>query len=201
MMKVNPNLSLYDYIVMVEDIAEEFFDENNTYCPHIGELNAMRLFYNKCVEESKFDEKYGHNIVNAEDMIEIVADKEFIDVFNRNIDYEFRGSPACCDFCSAYRNARDIVNTRKSSIGNATDTISLMIKKITDSISSVINEDTVNTLSQIGKDMLGGKVTAEAIVAAYKGNIKEDSAKVAKADILESVVNENSNAAMKQAKK
>lgn len=201
MMKVNPNLSLYDYIVMVEDIAEEFFDENNTYCPHIGELNAMRLFYNKCVEESKFDEKYGHNIVNAEDMIEIIADKEFIDVFNRNIDYEFRGSLACCDFCSAYRNARDIVNTKKSSIGNATDTISLMIKKITDSISSVINEDTVNALSQIGKDMLGGKVTAEAIVDAYKGNIKEDSAKVAKADKLESVVNENSNAAMKQAKK
>ena len=49
--------------------------------------------------------------------------------------------------------------------------------------------------------MLGGKVTAEAIVDAYKGNIKEDSAKVAKADKLESVVNENSNAAMKQAKK
>lgn len=180
MMKIENKLSLFEYAAMVEEIAEGFFDDENNYCPHIGEINAMRLFYDVCVKESKFDEKYDHNIINADDMVEIVADKEFIDVFNRNIDYEFRGSPVCCDFGSAYRNARDIVNTRKSSIGNATDTIGMIIKKISDSISSAINEETVGTLTQIGQDMLGGKVTADAIVDAYRKNIREDSEKVQK---------------------
>ena len=181
MMKIENKLSLFEYAAMVEEIAEEFFDDENKYCPHIGELNAMRLFYNVCVKESKFDEKYGHNVMNADDMVEIVADQEFVDAFNSNIDHDFRSGIIRCDFASAYRNARDIVNTRKSSIGNATDTIGMIIKKISDSISSAINEETVGALTQIGQDMLGGKVTADAIVDAYRKNIREDSEKVQKA--------------------
>ncbi|MCD7891640.1 MAG: hypothetical protein LUG26_07845 [Ruminococcus sp.] len=85
-MTVNTKLSLFDYLAMVENIASEFIDEKSgVYQPHIGQLNAMRLFYNFCVTESKFDDKYEHNIVDAEDMEEIVADEEFIEAFNNAI--------------------------------------------------------------------------------------------------------------------
>lgn len=177
-MRIETELSLFDYVVMVEDIVEDFFDDENKYCPHIGELNAMRLFYNKCVKTSEFDEKYGHDITQAADMVEIVANEEFVNAFNRAINYDFECDPVRCDFGAAYRNAKDIVDTRKSTIGNATDTIGMMIKKISESISSAINEETVNTLSQIGKDMLEGKVTADALISAYRKNIKEDTGRV-----------------------
>lgn len=176
-MKVNTKLDLFDYVIMVEDIVEEFFDENNNYCPHIGELNAMRLFYNRCVAESNFDEKYGHDVVDAKDMAEIVDDKEFIREFNLAIGIGADYGTISCDFGSAYRNALDIVEKKTSSIGNATDTLSLILKKISDSISSAFNEDVTNTISQIGKDMLDGKVTADAIVDAYKKNVALDSEK------------------------
>ncbi|MCD7810268.1 MAG: hypothetical protein LUG91_00185 [Ruminococcus sp.] len=166
-MTVNTKLSLFDYLAMVENIASEFIDEKSgVYQPHIGQLNAMRLFYNFCVTESKFDDKYEHNIIDAEDMEEIVADEEFIEAFNNAIRPDVY-LDICYDFACAYADAMEIVNVKKTSLGNVINAIGNMINSVFENISSVFTEDNIGTISQIAEDMSKGKVSAEAIVDAY----------------------------------
>ena len=169
--KVNTKLALFDYLAMVNEIVYEFFnDDDGTYQPQIGKLNAMRLFYNHCVLSSNFDEKYGHNVTDAGSMEEIVADDGFINEFNYAIrcDNEFS-----YNFANAYRDALDIVNTKKTSIGNAISVISTIINKLVENTSSLITEENVNTISLIAKDISEGKISAEAIVNAYANKLSE----------------------------
>ena len=77
---VNTELSMIDYLVMVNDMVLEYFNEDGEYQPHIGMLNVMRLFYNHCVIESKFDTP--HDIIDAMDMEIIVEDDDFLNAFN-----------------------------------------------------------------------------------------------------------------------
>ena len=57
---VKTELNVIDYVSMVNAIVSEYFDEDGTYTPHIGKMNAMRLFYNNCVTDSKYDIE--HNV-------------------------------------------------------------------------------------------------------------------------------------------
>lgn len=45
-MVIKKDFSVIDYVSLVNGIADEFFDVNGEYQPHLGRLNVMRLFYN-----------------------------------------------------------------------------------------------------------------------------------------------------------
>lgn len=163
--EVNTKLALFDYLAMVRDIASEFInDEDGTYQPQIGKLNAMRLFYNSCVTKSRFDKKYGHDVIDASDMEEIVTDNEFMKAFNEAI---IGDGTIQYDFANAYKDAIEIVDVKKTSFGSAVNIIGSMINKIFDSVSPLLTEENIKVVSQIAKDMSDGKISAEAIVDAY----------------------------------
>lgn len=163
--EINTELALFDYLRMVNEIAYGFINsEDGTYQPHIGNLNAMRLFYNHCVIKGKFDEQYNHDIIDADSMEEIVADKDFIDVFNEGIKFE---GVLRYDFANAYKDAIAIVDVKKTSFGSAVNIVGSIIDKLIDSVSSFLTEENISTISQIAKDMSDGKISAESIVGAY----------------------------------
>lgn len=159
---VNTKFGLVDYIVLVNEIVAEFFDEDGGYQPHIGMLNIIRLFYNYCVLESKFD--IPHDITDAMDMETIVDDDDFLEAFNDAllIEPEFK-----LDFANAYKNAMDIVDNKRTSVEYAVDSIKKMFSSIVDMLSPLLTDENVNIISDIAKNMTNGNIDAEAIVEAY----------------------------------
>lgn len=159
---IDCKLGLLDYVSMVNNIANEFFDEEGTYTPHIGRINAMRLFYNECVIESKFD--IPHDIIDVPQMEILVKDDDFIKAFNDAI--EFNGS-VCLDFANAYREAIDMVDTRKNSLASAIEVFKGAMVGITEKISPILTESNLDRLTKIADDVSNGNITPEAIAAAY----------------------------------
>lgn len=169
--KINEKLPLYTYLVIVNEIVSDFFDSEGNYQPHIGKLNAMRLFYNYCVESCHLDDKFSHDIVNADDMAEIIKDDIFIREYNYAID---NGGLQDYSFASAYREAMEIVNVKKTSFGSAVTIIGNMISKIFSEIAPVLENADIETLAQIGKDMKSGVLSPKAIVNALSKSQKDD---------------------------
>ena len=56
MFKINDNLDIVAYGAAVREIADKFFDGDGNYVPYIGKANAMVIFYNYFVVESKFSD-------------------------------------------------------------------------------------------------------------------------------------------------
>lgn len=147
-MVINTNLSVVDFVVMVDDIAIEYFDISGEYTPHIGLLNVMRLFYNKCVKESKYDEDVPHEVADIMLMKDIVADKDFIRCFNEAI--EERGY--ALNFATAYSEAMKIVDQKKSSIFNVIDIIKNSLMQLVGNMNETLASDKIDkVLSMFGK--------------------------------------------------
>lgn len=162
-MVVNTELEMFEYLQTVNDIALEYFNIDGKYQPHIGILNAMRIFFNLCVKESKYDEKYGHDIFDATDMEEIVADKDFIVAFNcalipKDVDFTFG---------NAYRQALDIVEYKKTSLENTVNVIYKAVMNFVESFNSTVSGDTLNTIVDIANKMSNNQINSKTIVEAY----------------------------------
>lgn len=162
-MVVNTELNMIDYIVLVNEMVLEHFNDEGEYQPHIGMLNVMRLFYNSCVVESKFDNP--HDITDAMDMEIIVEDDDFLNAFNDALVGNVPG--VRFDFANAYKDAMDIVETRKQSVGHIAGSIKKAISSILDTINPLLTDEHINKVTEIAKDVAGGKLSAEAIVDAY----------------------------------
>ena len=160
---VNTELELFEYLQTVNDIALEYFNIDGKYQPHIGILNAMRIFYNLCVKKSKYDKEYGHDIFDATDMKEIVADKDFIEAFNsalmvKNINYNFG---------NAYRQALEIVEYKKTSLENTIDIIYKAVMNIIETFNSTINGDTLNTIIDVANKISNNQINSDTVIEAY----------------------------------
>lgn len=162
-MKVNTSLGMVEYLTMVNEIVLEYFDEDGNYQPQIGILNAMRLFYNECVIESKFE--LPHDITDAMDMEIMVTDDEFVSEFNNAIIGDIPGIRF--DFANAYKDAMDIVETKKSSIERAVDSVKKMIFSVLDVINPLLSDEHIDKVAEIAHDVANGKISAEAVVDAY----------------------------------
>ena len=132
---IDCRLGVLDYVTMVNSIANDYFDEDGTYTPHIGKLNVMRLFYNNCVKDGKPDGLDA--IVDVEDIELIIKDEEFICEFNKAIETD---TTINLDFANAYRDAMDMVNTRKNSFASAIEIFKGAMIGITEKISPVLSE-------------------------------------------------------------
>lgn len=160
--KINTNLEMVEYIVLINNMADAFFDDKGNYQPHIGVINAMRVFYNVCVISSDFDDEYPHNIEDLLDMSDIVVDKDFCEAFLKSInEAEF------FDFGNAYSQVLDIVNSKKNNIGNLGEKIIKYAEKIVESINETMTEDNLEILDKIISKSKDGGLNEKAIVDAY----------------------------------
>ena len=152
-MIVDTNLGIIDFLQVVNDIALEYFNVDGVYQPHIGMLNAMRVFYNICVKESRFDEEYGHDIFDALDMEDIVKDESFIDEFNKAIS-----TPRVkLDFANAYEQALKIVKDRKTSLTSAVDTIRNLLLWLMDGMDEVFKNENIDKIANIVEKISSAK--------------------------------------------
>lgn len=172
-MVIKKNLSVIDYVTLVNGIANDFFDsETGEYTPHIGRLNAMRLFYNECVTESKFD--LPHDFEDALQMDVLVEDDEFIKEFNAAVvgDGVIR-----LDFANAYADAMEVVNAKKNSFGNAVTIIRKAIEKVSESISSVVTDESLEKLTKIADSVNTNNLSLDSFVKAYSNYLQETPSK------------------------
>lgn len=161
-MVINNNFNVIDYVSLVNGIVSEFFDAEGEYSPHIGKLNAMRLFYNNCITESKFD--LSHDFEDALLMDELVRDDEFIKAFN---DAVAGDGTVCLNFSNAYSDAMDIVNSRKGTFGNAINIIKNAISNVVDMINPVLGTDNIEKFKKIADSFSSGNLSADAIINAF----------------------------------
>lgn len=152
-MTVNTKLNLYEYVAAVQEIANEYFDEEGNYRPHYGILNAMRVFYNMCVRISKFDGVLPHDFVDLSQVEQLAADDEFIDEFNAALIADRIDT----SFANAYRDAQEIVEYRKHSVGNIIDILKVQFNKLLAEIGAVDVNELVTTVKNGDVDKLISK--------------------------------------------
>ena len=172
-MVIKSNLNIIDYVSLVNDLISDFFDsETGEYTPHIGKLNAMRLFYNEYVIESKFD--LPHDFTDALEMDVLINDEEFINQFNKAI----KGDGIIrLDFANAYADAMEAVNAKKNSFGNAVNIIRKAVEKVSESISSVVTDEGLEKLTKISDGVKAGNLNLDSFIKAYSNYLKDDPAK------------------------
>lgn len=161
-MIIKNDFNVVDYISLVNSIVNEFFNEDGEYVPHFGRLNIMRLFYNECVIESKFD--LPHDFENALLLDALVSDDEFIAAFNEAIkgDGKIR-----LDFANAYTEAMEIIDYKKNSLNSIVDTLKTAINNFAEKMSPVLSEDVISKFSEIADNIAKGNISAESFVKAY----------------------------------
>ena len=62
-----------EYTTLVNQLVDGFFDENGEYTPHIGDMNAMLLFYNVCVVDKDVVTESGLPIDDFDNLDEVNA--------------------------------------------------------------------------------------------------------------------------------
>ena len=145
-----------------QDFVKEFFDDEGEYVPHIGRLNAMRLFYNECVIESNFE--LSHDFEDALQMGVLVEDEEFIEQFNAALKGD---GTIRLDFANAYAEAMEIVNVRKGSFGNAVNVIKNAISNVVDMINPVLGKENIEKFNKLADTFSKGNLSADSIVEAF----------------------------------
>ena len=118
-MKFNNNLSLEDYVAVVEAIADGFFNENGEYVPHIGRMVTLMVFCDYCMKESAFSD------VENPDMDVIYANKVIMGAYKKAL---YISDDELC-FANAYSDAMEIVEYRKNSLTQATQLFAGIIKQ------------------------------------------------------------------------
>jgi len=161
-MVIKTDMNIVDYVSLVNNIVNEFFDDEGEYVPHIGRLNTMRLFYNECVIESNFE--LSHDFEDALQMGVLVEDEEFIEQFNAALKGD---GTIRLDFANAYAEAMEIVNVRKGSFGNAVNVIKNAISNVVDMINPVLGKENIEKFNKLADTFSKGNLSADSIVEAF----------------------------------
>lgn len=159
-MRYNEKLSFWDYSAVVEAIADGFFDKESNYIPHIGKINAMRIFYNYCVEDDI--NEIAHDVKDITKMLEIIENEAFIETFNKALIC--RGNDF--NFANAFKDSLRIVDTKRQSWGRVISVVAESAKKIIDSIKEALPEGTMDKLAEFSKAIESGNIDTNAIIQA-----------------------------------
>ncbi len=162
-MVVNTQLGILKYSEIVNEIANGYFDANGDYQPHFGLFNTMKVFYNECVKESRFDDEFTHDVIDPYDVEKIFTDTEFVETFNKAIVIEC----VCFDFANAFRDALDIVNTNKASINSAVRKLEKLIDGVVSTISNTITPENLEVVKKLGELLESGDFTVDKFIESY----------------------------------
>ena len=161
-MKYDNKLNVVTYIAVTNSLVDSYFDASGKYQPHLGSLDAMRIYYNMCVLESKFDEKYPHNITDVLHLEEIISDPEFIEAFNNAVS---ESDPL--SFGDMYSRAIDMVEDRKRSVERIITQITNGIEKLSDNLSLMLTDENLSKFKDIANAVSSGAFGEEKLAEVY----------------------------------
>lgn len=162
-MVIDVKLSIVDFVSTVNDIVLEYFDADGAYTPHIGLLNAMRVFYNECVKESKFDGDIPHNVADALEMEAIVADEQFIQCFNEAL----KTDEYSLTFATAYNEAMKIVEQKKTSVFGAVELIKKVIMQVVDNMNGALTPENIQKITALFSKMNGSNIDMGTLMKLF----------------------------------
>ena len=170
-MKFNNKLKLSQYIKLVDEIVEGYFEQTTgEYVPHIGEIHMAYLYFKNCVTAEDGDEVTPENIdtdgdVDFEKLEAVLNDPTFIHAIEDNV---FCGIPdEYLDFGNAYHNAIAIITARVENGGLAAQRIINGITNVAEMLSGTLTEENVQVFAKAVEDIQNGKLSAESIANAY----------------------------------
>lgn len=143
---IKDTFEVANYIGLSKIIADGFFPFGE-YLPSEGKINAMRLYFNICVQESPFE--FTGNVETDKEMNEILADEEFTQCF---LESMAKTSMFELTFANAYYDALEVVETRKSSLSQVVDTIKNSFGDLLESITDTLNPDSITKLENMIKE-------------------------------------------------
>ena len=163
--KVNTAFSALDYVVLVDQIAAQHFD-NVEYAPHLGLLNTMKIFYDNCVTESPLDAEIRNaenEISNLAAVTTLASNSDFIEAFNTALVTDCRKF----DFANAYADAMKIVDNQKSSMWTLLNIAQNAMNGLVAKIAPALTPENLAAMQKIAKGITENTPTAEAVVKAY----------------------------------
>lgn len=179
-MKFNNKLNLVEYLQVVNEIAQEFFDVNTyEYTPHIGEIYAVCAYYNHCVELEDTDHIKVHPIEDLSDMQQLYDNLEFMAHFWQEIDGT-ESIETSFTFGHAYEQALDIVDYKKSDANSFAIAITSGMEAILKAFRESFSDDEIKKFTNIAQQVVEGKLSNQAIVDAYGNSdrFKENTEKL-----------------------
>lgn len=162
-MTINTKLNLVEYESIVNSIVCGYFDYNGEYTPGIGYANVIRLFYDICVTDSKFDNEIPHDFTEITLVDSLEADDEFMTAFENAL----RVDSHRFDFGNAYKDALDIVNSKRDSVG---ESIMRAISYLMGLLRETMTPENMDVTKRIAEDISSGKIDFAKIMAAYGGS-------------------------------
>lgn len=173
---VNTELTIDSYLEVVNKIVGNYFiseiDEDNnvigeSYAPHLGIINTMADFYERCIVDEVYKSKFkGESAVDIFD--KVIKDKDFLRIFNNYVlDVDWSVNSFKLDYANAYNQAMDMVATKNTSVSEALSSLKSAFYSITEGIKNLIPENALNDLMKLAEALPDGKVNEENIVSAY----------------------------------
>lgn len=149
----NSKFNIVDYVELVNELAEEYFDEQGNYTPQIGKINAIRLFYNRCVKMDLHE--LPHDIVEIADVDKLIQDNAFMKTFNTAIKNK---ADVSLDFAGAYLDAQEIVNNKNNSLNQAATKVGNILYSTIQVISKAMDDGKLNKIADAINTLSGGAV-------------------------------------------
>lgn len=175
-MKFNNKLKLPQYIKLVDEIVEGYFEQTTgEYVPHIGEIHMAYLYFKNCVIAEESDEVTPENIdaggdVDFVKLEAVLNDSIFVRAIENNVfclSDPFCVSDEYLSFGNAYHNAIEIIKARVENGGLAVQRIINGITNVADTLAGTFTEETVQAIAKAVEDIQNGKLSAESIANAY----------------------------------
>ena len=175
-MKFNNKLKLPQYIKLVDEIVEGYFDQTTgEYVPHIGEIHMAYLYFKNCVTAEDGDEVTPENIdtdgdVDFEKLEAVLNDSIFVHAIENNVfclSDPFCVSNEYLSFGNAYHNAIEVIRARVENGGLAVQRIINGITNVAEMLSGTLTEENVQVFAKAVEDIQNGKLSAESIANAY----------------------------------
>ena len=170
-MKFNNKLKLPQYIKLVDEIVEGYFEQTTgEYVPHIGEIHMAYLYFKNCAIAEDGDEVTPENIdadgdVDFVKLEAVLNDQTFMHAIENDV---FCGMPdEYLDFGNAYHNAIAIITARIENGGLAVQRIINGITNVADTLAGTFTKETVQAIAKAVEDIQNGKLSAESIANAY----------------------------------
>ena len=162
---IDTNLNIYDYVSTIDELVNEYYDEEGNYVPHYGELNTMRLFYNLYVKDDIAG--ISHDITEATQLEPIITNKAFLSAYRNGLLTASDGNPLT--FASAAAKANEIVFVRNNSFGSVVSAIKWAVKDIEEKLGMASSEtinDIIAAADKLSDAMIESGIDSNSIVEA-----------------------------------
>lgn len=162
--EVDNTLGLYNYLGAVESISDSYFDEQYDYQPQFGRIKVIYLYYTLCVKQSDIKINTDTDGASLDDIVKLTENDEFMSLFNNAIKC---GDDFSFDFAHAYKDAMDIVDSKKHVINYDTKKIEYITNSIIDNLHNTFSDIDIDKLGEIAKEVSDGTFNFETLVNAY----------------------------------